>query len=184
MKNTILILAIIMVAGVTLNSCKKGDNDPFLSLASRDARITEVWKLTDYEKTTTNLTTFGEVSYENTTTYTYDGSIITKVKINPQGNATTETYSFSYNVDIQKNGTYTSTTIDKGESNKITSNWWWTNSQNNKTGIILENDGNYIIDRLAKTELILTSEYVNVEINTDNETDSTYVFEKLTFTKQ
>ena len=47
MKKNILFIALSLVVGSTvLTGCKKGENDPFLSLKSRDARITELWKLT------------------------------------------------------------------------------------------------------------------------------------------
>lgn len=65
MKRYTLLLLIIISLGFVFQSCKKGENDPFLSLRSRKARITGEWIL---KSGTTTIT-------ENDTTevLTYDG---------------------------------------------------------------------------------------------------------------
>lgn len=69
MKNTFAVMAIVGVT--TVSSCKKGENDPFLSLRSRKARVTGEWKLTkgtvtetDNSRGTTNseVTTYTETT--------------------------------------------------------------------------------------------------------------------------
>ncbi|MBI3233934.1 MAG: hypothetical protein HYZ42_07810, partial [Bacteroidetes bacterium] len=56
-KNSLLTLVVLMAALTTLNSCKRGDNDPFLSLRGRDGRLKGAWTLSavsgKYTKTTT-----------------------------------------------------------------------------------------------------------------------------------
>ena len=49
MKNLKIALFVVLAATFILPSCKKGENDPFISLKSRDARITAKWKLTKIE---------------------------------------------------------------------------------------------------------------------------------------
>ncbi|MBK7129574.1 MAG: hypothetical protein IPM74_06280 [Crocinitomicaceae bacterium] len=107
MKKTIVMLA----AGALLlatPSCKKGENDPFLSLSSRKARISGEWTVSGYES-----------SYENhdgsdvwTGTETFNGTTITGTWSQTVGGVTTsgndsETRTVSlYDVIINKDGTY------------------------------------------------------------------------------
>jgi hypothetical protein len=46
MKNFKIALFVVLAAAFVLPSCKKGENDPFLSLHSRKARVVGEWKLT------------------------------------------------------------------------------------------------------------------------------------------
>jgi len=45
-SNKVLVIVLSILLSVpSFNSCKRGDNDPFLSLKSRDSRISAVWEL-------------------------------------------------------------------------------------------------------------------------------------------
>lgn len=181
MKNKIFLVAtMILTAGIILNSCKKGSDDPFLSLSSRDARITSIWKLTGYEKTTTRTNN----TSTTVTEFTYDGTTMTKTKTDASGTVTTDTYSYSQEFDIQKNGTYVSTEVDNGESTVNNSNWWWLSSNKNKVGIVLELDGTFFVDRLASKELILSSDEFDSFTDADGIVDSTRTTLLMTFAKQ
>ncbi|MCB0481117.1 MAG: hypothetical protein KDC83_06770 [Flavobacteriales bacterium] len=63
----IRILTFILILG-TVASCKKGENDPLISLKTRKGRLTGEWKMTFAEYST------------NDTSYTYDGSVLTEKK--------------------------------------------------------------------------------------------------------
>jgi hypothetical protein len=63
-----LILCAVMAMPM-LNSCKKGEEDPFLSLKSRKSRLSGEWKLTDGTQTVS--------SASATITYTYNGASVT-----------------------------------------------------------------------------------------------------------
>ena len=45
MKNFLTMVSLTMFAFTIFQSCKKGDNDPAISLRSRDARLIANWKL-------------------------------------------------------------------------------------------------------------------------------------------
>jgi hypothetical protein len=96
MKKT-LVFAILgfMIAGTALESCKKGDGDPFMSLHSRKGRLSGDWKLVSGTGT--------DVNGSNTTTYTYDG---TNVVASPGGSS-----GYTLEWKIEKDGSYTSTEV-------------------------------------------------------------------------
>lgn len=183
MRKSIISLVLILSFSLIISSCQKGENDPLISLASRDARITALWNLADYEKTSITVQTNGSVEYTTTINYSYDGTTLTKVTTSNAG-TDTELYSYSSQFEIKKDGTYRSENIQNGKIKENKSNWWWIDSKLNKIGIVLEYDGSYIIDRLASDELVLFNEKTVINTNAANETDSTYVYEKLTFEKQ
>ncbi len=51
MRSKILIIALITVGVGFLQSCKKGNEDPFISLSSRKARMAGTWTVQAYERT-------------------------------------------------------------------------------------------------------------------------------------
>lgn len=62
---------IALVAGTsTFTSCKKGENDPFLSLRSRKARLTGEWTLKEGVETHTNTSSSGTIVLEKRFTET------------------------------------------------------------------------------------------------------------------
>lgn len=87
----------IMLATVFVG-CKKGENDPTLSLLSRKARISGIWELTSASYTEIEDDNKGEIT---TTVYTYDGSNLTET-VNGDG----VTYPFSEKITIDKEGTF------------------------------------------------------------------------------
>ena len=116
MKKNLLFLALAVIASSTLlSSCKKGENDPFLSLKSRDARITALWKLTSAESSENN---DGSIFTTN-----FDGSIMTNYF--PGG--FTDTYSYSLSIEIKKDGTYQSIETDDGVIETVDGRWNWLN---------------------------------------------------------
>jgi hypothetical protein len=66
-KIKFLTIAILMVAALTatLSSCKKGTDDPVVSLRTRNDRFTNTWTLTKYEKN-------GVIQNLSGTTYIYN----------------------------------------------------------------------------------------------------------------
>ncbi len=61
---TLLAIAITFGSLLTLSSCKKGEDDPVVSLKTRKDRFTNTWTLNKYEKN-------GTVQDISGTTYTY-----------------------------------------------------------------------------------------------------------------
>jgi hypothetical protein len=184
MKRLALVLLVAVMAIPTFQSCKKGENDPSISLKSRNARITAKWKLTKIEGTETMVNS----GTTNTITTTYDG--ITKTVTStlfPTPNTTTGTYEMT----IDKQGkvswseTYTTTSPSFTDVQSATGLWYWHDSDKSKSMIDIDG-GNHlftgglcIIDRLASKELILIDER-----NTNDNGDTDIATYKFTFEAQ
>ena len=175
MKKNFLFIALGLVMGSTvLTGCKKGENDPFLSLKSRDARITENWKLTAVDGTATSTGFMGTVNTEldkfdgTTWTYTYNGSATT--------------YSYALTIEIKKDGTFESTEVNNGDTETKKGDWYWIDSKKNKTGIALNGFGTFEVNGLKSKELILRQySYDNTVSGSSTSTDEstmTWTFEK------
>lgn len=98
MKNIIKSLAlaaVVLVSGASFTACKKGENDPGISLASRKGRLVGEWKLSKGERKST--------SGGNTTTTTFTE---TSATITSTGGGST-TYSYTQSLTIEKDGTFT-----------------------------------------------------------------------------
>jgi hypothetical protein len=98
MKKTLLLssMALIIALSITsLQSCKKGAEDPAISLRSRASRLAGTWTLTKFKSTTTNSNGTSTDNIEGTTGTTVSSS----------GNTNTYTVN-EYTYAFDKNGTY------------------------------------------------------------------------------
>lgn len=170
----------ILAAGITLSGCfGRGEDDPFLSLHSRDARMAQSWYMTGMQGTVVN--TIGGQTI--TTYYDFDG---TNIFINTDG--VTESYGFSYNMKVQDNGevTSTETRTDPANANTViltstkNSYWYWSDDAQNKTTVNMDLTGilspylSYDIPRLAWADMQWTINYSdNYQANADTTTIST-----------
>ena len=159
----------IAIAGLsTVSSCKKGENDPFLSLKSRTSRITGEWKLT--EGTYTSTSTFSGSTFNYT-------SIYTETTCTSNGNTT----PYSETLTIEKDGTYVVDFIDDGDYYSVSGNWFFAGKikdldlknkeaivlapqQYSEPGYVETYNGLYggevlIIDQLKNKEIIFKGEY-------------------------
>ncbi len=107
-------LAIFMIASI-FTSCKKGEEDPALSLSSRKARLTGTWKLTSAN--------FTEKGQNYTNVYTFDGTILT-VNYNYSGWTGTDNSSYSLTMTINKDNTFEIEEIDDGDRT-VTEGYWF-----------------------------------------------------------
>lgn len=108
MKRSIKNMMVLLVIGAAVISCKKGDNDPALSLKSRKARLAGDWVISSYTSTKT-------VNSNVTQTIRYDGNVETNTTyIAGTPFTTTRTYTESYSFD--KNGSYTYQYIETGNN--------------------------------------------------------------------
>lgn len=85
MKKTLIALTTVIALGSVVTSCKKGENDPFLSLRTRKARVVGEWKVvsSSSEEVDTN---------GDKTTRTFDGTTLTEVDYDASsGNTSTST---------------------------------------------------------------------------------------------
>jgi hypothetical protein len=93
MKKLFLVLLVAIIAIPTFQSCKKGENDPTISLKSRKARLVGEWNLISGTRTNTNSSGTSSISYNGTTA----------IETNSGG---TDTYVYTEKVTIDKDGTY------------------------------------------------------------------------------
>jgi hypothetical protein len=101
----------LMVTATVLDSYKKGENDPFMSLRSRKSRMAGEWTITKGEGTSTTS------SPATSTTWTLDGTALTttatvgSTTYPPVSSTLTTTFT------IEKDGTYKMTSTETAGSN-------------------------------------------------------------------
>lgn len=180
MKRLVLVIIAAVFVLPFMSGCKKGPNDPGISLSSRDGRLIAEWKLVKIEGTTQGFY-MGDPA---TTSYAYDGTTYTESVAGSSGSGTG-----SFEMTIEKDGVVTSKesfTPNGGTANVISGSnqWYWWNSDDNKIAVYLMvysdylfGTGLYLVDRLSSKELILH----NVSSSNDNadiySTDIYYTFE-------
>ncbi len=168
MKN-ILILLFAFVCLLAIPSCKKGENDPFISFRSRDARFTGKWKVVNLELIENNN---GSIN-----TSILNGSIFTETI-----NGTSTSYSFSANWEILADGIIKYTDIIDGELSSGTFTWHWIDDTQKKTKILIDGGAVYVVDRLTNNELVLKIESLDTDLsngnNYANSFSQTITFEK------
>jgi hypothetical protein len=174
MKKLLSIIIVIALASTTFHSCKKGENDPLLSIKSRDARIVGTWKLTssDYKHVSTGV--YSGTSISTTNTSTFDGTLMTDL----HGN-NTSTYAYSEEITIEKDGTYSYKIVEDGDTNEGTSYWYWLDSKKNK---IYHSYFGYL-DKLSSKEIITIDNDEDKDTYSDGDSDydtyeSTKTYEK------
>jgi hypothetical protein len=108
MKNHTLILVAMFILATTFTACKKGEDDPSLSLRSRKARVEGNWKVTSSKRT--SMYDYPGSTQSYTIVYTNDGSTYTNVTTDSAGGTTTTSGSVNPAKYIfESNGTYTYT---------------------------------------------------------------------------
>lgn len=186
-KNFSILFFTLTFTTIILSSCGKGEDDPFFSIHTRDARMAQPWKLVEMNGTVVkNDATFTyEVIYDSLGTpidtiavpsevatnivYKYDG---TNIFITT--NDETESYGYTFLMDINTNGDVTSSEVFTNpanpsgvppQSSSKTSYWFWGNDDKNKTSVNLDLTGifkdypTYDIPRLAWNDMTLSVSY-------------------------
>jgi hypothetical protein len=134
MKKLIVLSLAAIALMANLSSCKKGENDPFLSLKSRKARVVGEWTVTMEEGTNQDISkiSFGGVTVTTTTneTSTYNGTLFTSTSVttssaggNPLENTYNDVYTQSYT--FEKDGSFSLETVYTGQNytEKIEGTW-------------------------------------------------------------
>ncbi len=196
MKKTISFLTLsAIVIALVFTGCKKGENDPFLSLKSRTGRLAQEWKLSSEDYTTVSKT--GSVT--TTEHYTYDGSIetiTTTYTLSGNSSTSTATKTYSKETTFDKDGTYKETEINDGDATTTEGTWMWVkknkdNGLKNQEAIVMfitkQTDSNgdtetydgksnialngiVVFDKLASDEVIMKYDFTNT--NSDGDTYS------------
>ncbi|MEW6467989.1 MAG: hypothetical protein AB1458_03650 [Bacteroidota bacterium] len=132
MKNSVKLAALaLVIAATSFSGCKKGENDPFVSLKSRKSRVAGSWKITKGEGK--------DVNGSTTTTWTYDGTTWTQTT-----GSTTTTLTVEQTYTFEKDGTWKGHYMESttGYSNTVdqTGTWNFTSGvgeMKNKSQIVL-----------------------------------------------
>lgn len=179
MKRIITFLALITLFTVTILSCKKGDNDPFFSLLTRNQRLEGNWKIVKEEsKQTITNNALGDTSiiinsiYDGTkqiTTTTYTAHAV------DYSYSVIDTIYYVEEIKFDKDGSYTKTfeMSDLSNSTFTDGNWIFlgkseANELKNKEAILLTTT------KFTQTNGTITS--IENYTNTDGDT---YVINQL-----
>jgi hypothetical protein len=127
MKNLFKTFIAVAIVSVTVQSCKKGEDDPAISLRSRDARLIGEWKLSKYESKTDvrDAVSYSTVNGNSITqtlsiTESFDGSVQTTTVAYQDAESggatesenTTYRKNFTLEMNILKDGTCKITTTE------------------------------------------------------------------------
>lgn len=188
MKKALLFLLIAVFAIPAFQACKKGENDPAISLKSRKSRLVGELKLASGTVTIINAGT--------TTTITFNGSTAT---ISPGGTVSyTETYT------INKDGSWEATIFEDGDTRKWVGQWYFMSANKDKemkdkecVGFVITQqtftpaggtptitsytslvpDMVWILDKLSSKEIVAKVEYSATGTSTYSRTGE-YTYEK------
>ncbi len=121
-QKNLIILTIILLFSV-LNSCKKGEDDPFFSLLSRKQRLAGKWTLKSADYTQTKKTPIDMYPYVYH--YIYDGSKYAKATIYNGTTKSITEYNYSEKMEFKKNGTFTKNYTNDGDNFTEEGIWTW-----------------------------------------------------------
>lgn len=195
------IVKLILFAFIITNlaSCKKGEDDPFLSVRTRKSRVVGDWTV----KSGTMVYSYSNQNSSSSDNVTFSGIAYTDVSSSTYNNTTTSvtnTGTFSYKINFVKDGSFKMTQVFDG-STYITNGFWNFTSGigklKNKEQIVLNvtsqvdgNSGNtsvftgnkstmtFNIRELRNKKMVLTSEDTSVDTGTTNSTKEEYTFEQ------
>lgn len=103
MKNLKLtLIAALVISTIVVPACRKGENDPSISLRTRKARVAGEWKVTS------------GTGYDSNSSFTYDGSTYIE-----NGNTSTRTIEYIF----EKDGAFLITDIENGKIEKTEGVW-------------------------------------------------------------
>ncbi|MFK8037985.1 MAG: hypothetical protein AB8B74_06830 [Crocinitomicaceae bacterium] len=162
-KMSIALACIFFASG--FSACKKGENDPFLSLRSRDSRLSGTWELVsiDLNQTGTEIYNGNEWGFEYTVTYSDDVYIwyyksTYEDSLNSETNVDGDTISSYMNtLSIDKNGNTTANVTADDYTSEQTGVWYWANTAKKKTHLLLDGS-TFTLDRLTNKEMVLKVE--------------------------
>lgn len=163
-----LLIALTILMTFVQLACKKGENDPFLSLKIRNNRLKGTWEFKFLEQTE-------EVKGEGTDMengpYTFEGLSYKKIENGVYNKESLDTWShegdepasadctevFNYYGDIffHEDGLCIRNRVIDNDTHTVYTNWYWIDKEKRKSAIAI-GDVIYDLDRLSKDELIMT----------------------------
>lgn len=108
MKKSIISLLTLALIVLTFKSCKKGEDDPSLSLRSRTARVAGEWKVSVKDmKTSTTTIDFLGTTTTGTNSEVLNGTTLTVESVS-NGSTSTQVTEYTLTYTFDKEGVYTS----------------------------------------------------------------------------
>lgn len=177
MKKISLLSTILLAAfAISFQSCKRGENDPFISFKSRTERLAGSWKLT--AKQGTDVTNFIYPSSDSllsaTSVYSFNGSTgIEQVTYSSNSSASViRNFQYTFKLDFDKKGDYKYDAVFYRPINGTdfltqvyngTGNWSWLDKGKDKVAINLFNEGTIAgldtLDAQTSMPYQITNEY-------------------------
>ncbi|MFZ5554150.1 MAG: hypothetical protein ACOZCO_13620 [Bacteroidota bacterium] len=193
-------LAGVAVMATLFSGCKKGENDPFLSVHTRKARMTGDWKLTSGKTTETDYNSFSSTTTVTTTTFDGANASESMVVTTPvSSNTFTDSYVYTENMTFNRDGSFSGTNVNDGITTTFEGTWNFeggVGETKNKSKLVLfytkitedgatvTIEGNmyqfvYDIDELRNKKIVLKNTNKRVDPNGDsNETVSEMTYEQ------
>ncbi len=192
MKKTKIISVMIALIALSTTACKKGENDPVLSLKSRTSRLVGTWKLVNGSETIIDYDAGNQET--STTVITDDGALSISVFTfqDQSGSVTNAPQSFTHTLEytFEKDGSFNYSDVFDGDSQIDKGYWFWggksktqdlkkkevvvititeTNDGQIDTyaGTAIQVDGSFQLDRLTKKELTLIVDEKRTKSNGD-----------------
>ena len=135
MKKLFFLAAGVLFLSANLSSCKKGENDPTLSLRSRKARLTGEWTVTSINGLNSQIYSNPDNPNNMISEYIYNGSTQTNTTKDGNGTVlgTSTSDEFTLTFSFKKDGTFTITQKETANSIEMTSsgNWIFLNKNKN-----------------------------------------------------
>jgi hypothetical protein len=188
MKNYRIIIISVFAFIMAFSSCKKGEDDPFLSFRSRDSRITGEWLISNISGTERNHTKYISGSFEgNSTTevithefgeyiWTKNTTVTTVVDDETETTTDETTTYFNERITINKDGIVTfKRTYESGNEVVSSGYWYWVDSNKKKIGITFIVDYENItfnIRQLKNNELVLETKKTDYSSTSTTVSDS------------
>ena len=200
MKRILTLLLITLIA-FGINGCKKGEDDPFLSLRTRTARLTGKWSVSKMLKEDISTYDGSTVSIVDE----FDGETQVTTVTNSNGQVTTTTSQYTVNYEFRKDGTFTSVySTNNNAPDIITTEGYWTFLKKNKDSklkskeaIMLtetkrssQNNGSVTIESWIPSEIFMIHQLKNKEIvlgsdyNSTSENVTGTIIQRITLSKE
>ncbi len=186
------LVAIIFATLIPFSSCKKGANDPFLSLRSRNSRFEGTWKLSAQTYTVTSVSG----NTHTTNVYSFDGLRVKRTRTTQFGSATplvdTSSYSYSETIEVVKDNTIKETIVQSNLTTVIEGNWAFLGADKDaglkkKEAVIMyqtkytfgtsvstsgktDNPNTLVLDELSNAKMVVILDQSNYQDATHNST--------------
>lgn len=184
-------MILISLTALSFQGCsKKGEDDPALSLKSRDTRLAGSWTLSAMNETSTSTTVRNGKRTTTTTSKTYSGNEETTTP--SSGKPTTRSYELKLTIEKDGSIRYTFEAFDTdGVSTGVSTvegTWNWTTAGKRKSGINIDiagntipsMNGNWDVRQLKNKEIVFAKSLFaqassnNIETESSGETSLTF----------